>query len=73
MPLCGNLDNRDEIHCNENRLDFFTSWGLSHHTAENQNGGKCGMSCPMVPDWERGSECNECSMSIAEQYLDDLN
>ena len=76
MPFCMNLDNRNEIHCNENRLDFFFSWGLSHSTAEIQNGSKCGtsiMSCPGYPEHIRGSECHECSMSIAEQYLDDLN
>lgn len=39
----------------------------------NQGNGMCGMGCFGYPESMRDSECVECSKSIAEQYLDDLN
>jgi len=39
----------------------------------NQNGGMCGMGCQAYPEGIRGSECFECSKSIAEQDLEEVN
>ena len=39
----------------------------------NQIGGMCGMSCQGFPEYARGSDCAECSKSIAEQDLDEVN
>lgn len=49
------------------------SFGLSQVTALNQNAGMCGMTCTAFPEDVRGSECFECSKSIAEQDLDEVN
>ena len=38
-----------------------------------QNAGMCGMTCPYYPEGIRGTECFECSKSIAEQDLQEVN
>ena len=69
-----NHDKRNEISCNENcREKFFFSYGLSEGTALNQFGGICGMGCAYSKEKQRGPECRECSQTIAEIYLDDIN
>ena len=49
------------------------SFGLSSSTAMNQIGGMCGMGCQGFPENVRGSDCAECSKSIAEQDLEEVN
>ena len=49
------------------------SFGLSSSTAMNQIGGMCGMGCQGYPEYVRGSDCAECSKSIAEQDLEEVN
>ena len=39
----------------------------------NQGNGECGMECVEFPENLRGSECVECSKSIAEQDLEEVN
>ena len=49
------------------------SFGLSQQTALDQNAGMCGMSCLAMPETARGADCAECSKSIAEQDLEEVN
>ena len=49
------------------------TFGLSQATAMDQANGECGMECPESPENLRGSECIECSKSIAEQDLENVN
>ena len=49
------------------------TFGLSQSTAMSQGGGTCGMSCRTYPEASRGSECVECSKSIAQKDLQEVN